>query len=97
VPMNRFRPNIVVAGAGAYEEDHWREVRAGSTTLRAAKPCGRCEVTTTDQTSGERLGPEPLATLVEYRDGREFGLMFGMNFVTGREGTLRVGDAVQTA
>jgi len=94
VPMNRFRPNIVVAGASAYEEDRWREVRTGEAMLKVAKPCGRCEVTTTDQSTGERRGPEPLATLVEYRDGRDFGLMFGMNFVTGREGAIRVGDAV---
>jgi hypothetical protein len=94
VPMNRFRPSIVVAGAEAYAEDRWRELRIGEAVLRSAKPCGRCEVTTTDQATGERVGPEPLATLVEYRDGREFGLMFGMNYVTEQTGTIRVGDAV---
>jgi len=63
--------------------------------LAAAKPCGRCEVTTTDQASGERRGPEPLATLSTFRDSREFGLMFGMNLVTAREGRVRVGDTVE--
>jgi uncharacterized protein len=94
VPMNRFRPNIVVAGADAFAEDDWRELRAGGAVLRSAKPCGRCEVTTTDQSTGERRGPEPLATLAEYRDGRDFGLMFGMNFATQQAGSLAIGDAV---
>jgi uncharacterized protein YcbX len=97
VPMSRFRPNIVVAGAQAYAEDHWRELAMGSSLLRAAKPCGRCEVTTTDQATGEVLGPEPLATLAQYRDGGAFGLMFGMNYVTERAGTIAVGDRVEAA
>ena len=66
----------------------------GEAVLQAAKPCGRCEVTTTDQATGERLGPEPLATLATFRDSREFGVMFGMNLVTAKGGVVRVGEAV---
>lgn len=95
LPMNRFRPNLVVEAGEAYAEDRWREVRVGSAALAAAKPCGRCQVTTTDQASGEVRGPEPLATLSTYRDSREFGVMFGMNLVTVREGDVRVGDTVE--
>jgi uncharacterized protein YcbX len=114
VPMNRFRPNIVVAGATAYEEDAWGEIEFAplgpldsrlrgndkkrgndSALLRAVKPCGRCQVTTTDQTTGEVRGPEPLATLATYRDSKKFGVHFGMNLVTVREGTIRVGDTVE--
>lgn len=94
LPMNRFRPNIVVRGAAAFAEDGWRNIRVGEAVLRAAKPCGRCQVTTTDQATGEIRGPEPLATLSTYRESREFGVMFGMNFVTLRGGRIRVGDAV---
>ena len=112
VPMNRFRPNIVVAGASAFAEDDWRDLRfaplgpldsrlrgndkgdGNDTILRAAKPCGRCQVTTTDQTTGDVRGPEPLATLATYRDS-DFGIRFGMNLVTIREGTIRVGDTVE--
>jgi uncharacterized protein YcbX len=96
LPMNRFRPNIVVAGAAPYAEDAWRELRLGEAILRAAKPCGRCEVTTTDQATGEVLGPEPLATLGTYRNSDEFGVMFGLNLVCLRTGKLRVGDAIET-
>ena len=95
LPMNRFRPNIVLAGSDAYAEDGWKDARIGGATLRGVKPCGRCQVTTTDQSTGEVRGPEPLATLATYRDSPEFGVMFGMNYVTAREGTIRVGDALQ--
>ena len=94
VPMNRFRPNIVVSGAAAWAEDEWGDLQFPDATLRTAKPCGRCQVTTTDQATGEVRGPEPLATLSEYRDS-PFGVRFGMNLVTIREGTIRVGDAVE--
>ena len=97
LPMNRFRPNLVVSGSAAFAEDGWSEIRVGGAVLQAAKPCGRCEVTTTDQASGERLGPEPLATLATFRDSREFGLMFGMNLVTVQGGVVRLGEAVHVA
>ena len=95
LPMNRFRPNIVVSGSDAYAEDGWKDIRVGSALLRGAKPCGRCQVTTTDQTTGEVRGPEPLATLATYRDSKEFGVMFGMNLVTVQAGEVRVGDTVE--
>ncbi len=94
LPMNRFRPNIVVSGTSAFAEDQWHDLKIGKALLRTAKPCGRCQVTTTDQTTGEVRGPEPLATLATYRDS-SFGVKFGMNLVTIREGTIRVGDAVE--
>ena len=92
--MNRFRPNIVFTGSAPYAEDGWKDVRIGDATLRGVKPCGRCEVTTTDQSTGEVRGPEPLATLATYRESGEFGVMFGMNLVTVKTGPVRVGDAL---
>jgi uncharacterized protein YcbX len=94
VPMNRFRPNLVVSGAGAFAEDGWRDFRVGAAAFRMAKPCGRCQVTTTDQTTGEVMGPEPLSVLTAYRDSTEFGARFGMNAVAAGRGTVRVGDPV---
>ena len=93
LPMNRFRPNLVVAGAGyPFAEDRWERIRIGAITLRLVKPCSRCVVTTTDQTTAERA-EEPLRTLARYRlvNGKA---MFGQNAVHDRPGELRVGTAV---
>jgi uncharacterized protein YcbX len=92
--MNRFRPSIVVEGAPAYDEDRWQRIAVGEAAFGAAKPCGRCQVTTTDQATGEVMGPEPLATHASYREHPEFGIMFGMNWFVVRTGTIRVGDRV---
>jgi len=97
LPMNRFRPNLVISGSAPYAEDGWGEIRIGEVLLRAVKPCGRCQVTTTDQATGEVMGPEPLATLATYRESSEFGVMFGVNLVTVTTGTIRVGDALEIA
>jgi uncharacterized protein YcbX len=97
VPMDRFRANIVVSGCEAFAEDGWGEFAVGSATLRMAKPCGRCQVTTTDQATGELTGPEPLATLSAWRMSAEYGARFGMNAVTLRPGAIRVGDALVAA
>ena len=97
LPMNRFRPNIVVEGGSPYAEDDWKELRVGDAVIRSAKPCGRCQVTTTDQSTGQVRGPEPLATLATYRDSSRFGVMFGMNMVAVKTGRVRVGDAVEAA
>ncbi|MEU8586006.1 MOSC N-terminal beta barrel domain-containing protein [Streptomyces sp. NPDC048664] len=90
LPMNRFRPNVVIEGTAAWAEDDWRRVAIGEVVLRVAKMCGRCVVTTTDQDSAER-GKEPLRTLARHRrfDGR---LVFGQNLVPETTGVLRVGD-----
>ena len=95
VPMNRFRPNLVVSGAAPWAEDGWREIRVGDAVLHSARPCGRCQVTTTDQSTGEVKGPEPLATLSSYRNSPELGPMFGMNLVTIRPGAIRVGQSLE--
>ncbi|MFJ6893416.1 MOSC domain-containing protein [Streptomyces hokutonensis] len=93
LPMNRFRPNAVVAGTAAWAEDDWSRVAIGEVAFRVAKMCGRCVVTTTDQATAER-GKEPLRTLARHRriGGR---LIFGQNLVPLSTGTIRVGDRVR--
>ncbi|MEP7226937.1 MAG: MOSC N-terminal beta barrel domain-containing protein [Gemmatimonadales bacterium] len=92
LPMNRFRPNLVVAGGEPYAEDGLGKIEIGGVRLRAVKPCERCLVTTTDQATGER-GKEPLRTLATYRKVGK-NLMFGQNMVHENAGRLRVGDPV---
>ncbi|WP_446218781.1 MOSC domain-containing protein [Micromonospora sp. IBHARD004] len=94
VPMARFRPNLVVEGAEAWAEDGWagRRLRVGSAVLRAAGPCDRCLVTTTDQETGVR-GKEPLRTLARHRNiGQK--LLFGLHLVPDGPGEVHVGDPV---
>jgi uncharacterized protein YcbX len=89
LPMNRFRPNAVIEGTAPWAEDEWRRVRIGEVTFRMAKQCGRCVVTTTDQTSAER-GKEPLRTLARHR---RFGdqLVFGHNMIPENTGRVHSG------
>jgi uncharacterized protein YcbX len=82
LPMNRFRPNVVVRGGEAYGEDRWRGFAIGAARLRGVKPCTRCVVTTTDQDSGVVQGEEPLRTLKAYRFNRDLlGVTFGQNAI----------------
>ncbi len=82
LPMERFRPNIVIDGVGAYDEDRMHELHAGPVTLRIVKPCARCSITTTDQRRGAVDGVEPLRTLKEYRyDPALRGVTFGQNVI----------------
>ncbi|MGC1211397.1 MAG: MOSC N-terminal beta barrel domain-containing protein [Micromonospora sp.] len=94
VPMARFRPNLVVDGAPAWAEDAWagRRLRIGTAVLRAAGPCDRCVVTTTDQETGVR-GKEPLRALARHRTiGQK--LLFGLHMVPEGPGAVHVGDPV---
>jgi uncharacterized protein len=93
VPMNRFRANIVVKGAAAWAEDTWQDFTIGGANLRNVKPCARCQVTTTDQASGEVRGPEPLKTLSAFRDTAK-GILFGVNLVPLRLGAVSIGDSL---
>lgn len=91
--MNRFRPNLVVAGCDRYAEDGWQQVRINTVTFDTAKPCERCTVTTIDQATGER-GVEPLRTLATYRRvGTK--VYFGQNIIHRTAGTLTVGEPVE--
>jgi uncharacterized protein YcbX len=92
LPMNRFRPNLVIAGVRPFGEDDIGPFTIGGIRFTPVKPCDRCGVTTTDQTTGER-GVEPLRTLATYR--RSNGkVLFGQNVVHTGTGRLRVGDAL---
>lgn len=91
--MNRFRPNLVVAGSEPFAEDDWRSFRVGDIPMAGVKLCARCVVTTTDQDRGRRDGEEPLRTLATFRRHPR-GVMFGQNVVHYGTGRLRVGDIV---
>ncbi|GEK50168.1 MOSC domain-containing protein [Vreelandella venusta] len=99
VPMNRFRPNIVVECESAWVEDQWATLAGQSgyeLTLR--KPCQRCKITTVDQQTGTvPQQAEPLKTLLALNTQPHLkGAHFGQNatLTTGQGSTIRVGDEV---
>lgn len=109
LPMNRFRPNIVVNGSDAFAEDDWKRVRVGEAAFRSTKPCERCVMTTVDQQRGEFDGKDPLKTLATYRMAKDVipdrfeklgvsanGVLFGQNLIPETPGaTINVGDEVE--
>jgi uncharacterized protein YcbX len=92
LPMNRFRPNIVLRGGAPYEEDVLDRFRIGLVEFVGTTLCLRCPTTTTNQDTAER-GKEPLRTLATYRK-KPGGVVFGRNFNHVGRGTIRVGDLV---
>lgn len=93
IPMNRFRPNVVVKGGAPFEEDAWKRIKIGGVELALVKPCARCVVTTIDK---ETLiqDKEPLKTLSQYRK-HELGAIFGMNAIPLNEGKIQTGMRVE--
>lgn len=93
LPVDRFRPNVFLEGCAPYSEDAIGALESGQARLRIVKPCTRCIITTTDQTTGEIQGEEPLRTLKTYRwDGALHGVKFGQNAIVERPGLLEVGS-----
>jgi uncharacterized protein YcbX len=98
LPMNRFRPNIVIDGVAAFEEDFLATIRAGAACLQPVKPCARCPVPSIDQATAEH-GPDPMDILMTYRanprvDG---GVTFGINTILleGDGEILRTGQEIE--
>lgn len=93
VPMNRFRPNLVVEGGAAFDEDRHERAVVGELTFRMPKRCERCVVTTIDQATAA-VGVEPLRTLSRYRRVGNH-VYFAQNMVPDAGGVVALGDAVQ--
>ncbi len=106
LPMNRFRPNLVLAELDPYEEDYVDALRieadGGEVVLRVVKPCARCPIPTIDQTTGApdpRWPNEPTDTLASYRADRRLdgATTFGQNAVVaaGADRLLTIGGKVE--
>jgi len=96
VPIQRFRPNLLVQGCEAFAEDNWQSFRIGENLFHGVKPCSRCIMTTVDPTTGQK-GREPLDTLLQYRK-RGQQAYFGQNVVLdldyNKTPVLRTGEEV---
>lgn len=93
VPMNRFRPNLVVTGCEPYAEDSWHRIRIGAMEFEVAKPCSRCVMPSIIQETGAR-DPAINRVLASYRriDGQ---VMFGQNLLYQHCGQLIMGDQLE--
>ena len=92
VPIDRFRPNLVIRGAEPHAEDGWKRIRIGRADVTLVKPCSRCAIPSVDQSTGER-DPHINGVLAQYR--RRAGVIyFGMNAIAAGGSTFSVGDAV---
>ena len=96
IPMDRFRPNVVVRGATAGADDTWRTLRIGNAAFRVSNACKRCKVITIDQSTGEFTGNEPLATLATYR-AEGPSVTFGQHMMAEASGSIGIGDLVVIA
>lgn len=108
IGMERFRPNVVIDGAAAFDEDNWERIRIGDASFRITKPCARCVITTVDQLSGVVAGNEPLKTLASFRRAKHVmperfvglgldanAVLFGTNLIPETVGAvIKVGDEV---
>jgi len=103
VPMERFRPNIVVQGIGLapYDEDFWSHIQIGALEAFAVKACDRCVITDTDQRTAA-VGKAVRMALrtrrgVNAHDHSNKGVFFAqnLNHVYAPGTVIRVGDAVR--
>jgi uncharacterized protein YcbX len=97
VPMERFRPNLVIDGLGAFAEDSIRRLRIGAVPVSLVKPCTRCVVPSIDQHTGQKSA-DPTPTLKQFRfDKKLRGVTFGVNgsFEVGPGAELAIGDPVE--
>ena len=96
VSMRNFRPNIVIDGCSAFEEDTWQKIRIGECEFRIAQQCERCVFTTInpDTLESSKTG-EPLKTLSKYRRTQSGGVAFGVHMIPEKLGTININDTVE--
>eukprot|EP00262_Sarcandra_glabra_P006773 TRINITY_DN19323_c0_g1_i1.p1 TRINITY_DN19323_c0_g1~~TRINITY_DN19323_c0_g1_i1.p1 ORF type:complete len:311 (+),score=39.71 TRINITY_DN19323_c0_g1_i1:92-1024(+) len=108
LPINRFRPNILVDGCEPYSEDLWTVIKINKFTFNGVKLCSRCKVPTINQDNGI-TGTEPTETLMMFRSDKVLRptrkqrgqVYFGQNLVcveslskSGKGMVIKVGDPI---
>lgn len=99
LPLDRFRPNVLLDGCGPYFEDTLSALEdedVNGVKLRIVKACARCSITTTDQATATTQGDEPIRTLRSYRwDAKLRGVTFGQNAIVERTGWLEASASLR--
>ena len=92
--MDRFRPNIVVNGTEAFQEDSWKRIKIGSVVFSQPKKCARCVIINIDQETGLKTGAEPLKTLASYRN-QEGRVNLGVLWIPENTGVIQASDSLE--
>lgn len=96
IGMNRFRPNLVIKGSAAWDEDHWQLIKIGNCEFKVNQPCIRCVLTTIDPvTKLKDPDTEPLRTMGTFRKGPAGGVVFGMHITAVNGGMVKLDDTVE--
>ncbi len=96
--MERFRPNIIIKGLNAFEEDQFKNWKISEVSLENSKLCARCPVVTQEVETGKVVSKETLQILSSYRKVQGGNkVMFGVNLTPAKLGTIKIGDLVYTA
>jgi hypothetical protein len=93
VPMNRFRPNLVISGCEPFAEDSWKRIRIGEVEFDLVKPCDRCVVPSIDQSTAGR-DPKINRALASYRR-RDGKIYFGHNLLYSKMGKLHLSSPIE--
>lgn len=93
IDMNRFRPNIVIAGLTPHEEDKLSSLIINDIEIKLVKPCDRCTVPSVDQKTGQKRG-DVLRALIKYRQFNK-NIYFGMNGLHQSQGTISINQTIQ--
>ncbi|PAV22641.1 cysteine ase [Pyrrhoderma noxium] len=94
--MERFRPNIVIGGAGVpWAEDTWERIQVGANTsdISLVSKCTRCLLPNVDPDTGVRDAAVPYKVLMKFRSGKDPARLskpcFGCNGVPSGNGVIR--------
>ena len=98
VRLEQFRPNLVISGPAAWEEDSWAAIQIGEVLFEVTKPCSRCVFTTVSTETGRKHpSGQPLVTLQRFRSAQDGSgdIDFGLNLIARTTGVVRAGDEVR--
>lgn len=90
IDVARFRPNLVVNGSVAFEEDNWHRISVGESKIEVVKKCARCVMVNIDPITATKE-TEVLSVLSEYRK-KANKVFFGVNALVQQTGAIEVGD-----
>lgn len=93
--MARFRPNIVIDGEIAFEEEQWEQIQIGEVLFTKSELCTRCVLITRDLNTLE-LDPnaEPFRTLKQKHSNEKGKPVFGIHLVPQNSDIIRLGDII---